>query len=164
MPFNPVGADPILLLEKGGCQLDVMLSLTDLECQARRGVPGDMAMHDPDTRVVGFEPNRDISFGREERDVTTWWVVVVEGTIGQMCRRVRTVLLSENDEVVAVQMHRMGEFEKGFGFHSFVNRRAVHRDDQIDPVIYLMVLGNQTILGRIERGVADIIDGRVREI
>ena len=52
-------------------------ALIDLQTQATAGVPGDMAMDEPQTRIVGFEGDDDVAVCGED-DVAARWVFVVE--------------------------------------------------------------------------------------
>lgn len=62
-PGVPVIAHALGLLQPRGRELlpSRFLPLQDLQSQTRRRVPGYVAMHQPDTRVVRFEGNDDVS-------------------------------------------------------------------------------------------------------
>lgn len=62
-PSVPVIAHALGLLQPRGRELlpSLFLPLQDLQSQTRRRVPGDVAMQQPDTRVVRFEGNEKVS-------------------------------------------------------------------------------------------------------
>ena len=88
-------------------QFDFSLILTDIQRQSAARMPGDMAVQNPLTRVVRLEGNSHVPAERQQDDVTARRVIVVECPIREIVRVERTALLRKEDEVVAVQMHRM---------------------------------------------------------
>lgn len=127
-------------------------------------MPGDMAMQDPETGVIRAESDCEISVRWKQSDVSARRVVVVEDTVGQVVWCVASVLLSEDGEVVTVEMHGMSGFDEGFGLQCLAERVTAHRYDHVDPVILFVVFCNQAVFFRVERVVVEVVDGRVREI
>lgn len=76
-PSVPFIAHALGLLQPRGRELPPrrFLSLQDLQSQTRRRVPGYVAMHQPDTRVVRFEGNDNVSTRWKQGHVSTGWVV-----------------------------------------------------------------------------------------
>jgi hypothetical protein len=64
VPIVPVLARCLGVLERGRRRLDRGLSFEDLDGQAGRGVPRNMAMHEPRARVVGAEGDDQVASGR----------------------------------------------------------------------------------------------------
>lgn len=127
-------------------------------------MPRDMAMHDPQTWIVRPESNGDITRERKQGNITTWRVIIVKHTIGQVFGRIASILLGQDHEVMAVQMHWMRGLNKSFGFLSPVKSLTAHRDDHVDPVVLLVVFGHQTVFFGVPGVVMNVVDGRVGEI
>lgn len=83
--------------------LDLVLGFDDLEGKAHRGVPSDVAMHEPDTGVVGLEGEDQVAAGAadwvpwHESHVTTGWVDQVQLDAAV----VESLALCDDEEVVA---------------------------------------------------------------
>ncbi len=67
-------------------------------------MPCDVAVQEPDARVVGFEGDGDVPGAREEGYVSTGRVVVVEHAVCEVGFVEGNGLLGENHKVVAVEM------------------------------------------------------------
>lgn len=67
-------------------------------------MPRDVAVQEPDARVVGFESDGDVAGAGEEGNVSTGRVVVVEHAVCEVGFVEGDGLLGENHEVVAVEM------------------------------------------------------------
>ncbi len=67
-------------------------------------MPRDVAVQEPDARVVGFEGDGDVAGAGEEGYVSTGRVVVVEHAVCEVGFVKGDDLLGENYEVVAVEM------------------------------------------------------------
>lgn len=80
---------------------NILLAFKDIESKAGTGVPGDMAVKNPGSRVVGLESNGEITALWKHGNVTTRWVVKVEA-IGAGVGVVLSRFLSNDREVVAV--------------------------------------------------------------
>lgn len=72
-----------------------------------RSMKGNMAMHKPNTRIIRFESQGQITPCIQQSHVATWGIVKVE--LGNLSRFVEGVgFLRENHEVVAVDMDGVG--------------------------------------------------------
>ena len=67
-------------------------------------MPRDVAVQEPDTRVVDFESDGDIADAGEEGYVSTGRIVVVEHAVCEVGFVEGYSLLGENHEVVTVEM------------------------------------------------------------
>ena len=67
-------------------------------------MPCDVAVQEPDARVVGFEGDGDVAGAGEEGYVSTGRVLVVEHTVCEVGFVEGNGLLGENHKVVAVEM------------------------------------------------------------
>ena len=116
-----------------GCQFfgNGRLALQNLQCEAGRCVPGDMAMQQPGTWVVCFERDDDKSIGGKKHNVTAGRVVIIR--IKKLIP-VLLVGLLEQCEIMTMQVNRF--------FKSAVNSQ---------------LFGNRNLLGeQQEQGFADL--------
>ena len=80
--LGPNGVLPVLVpvgaggLPGGVGEVDGALALKELHSEALADVPRDVAVHEPGTRVVGLERQREPAAGGQERDVAPRRVVV----------------------------------------------------------------------------------------
>lgn len=82
------------------------------------GVPRDVAVDQPDARVIGAHGDGDVALLREEDDVTPRRVVKVE--MSEALLGVKGgLVLCQNQDVVAVPVDRVGYCSKGDGGVSF---------------------------------------------
>ena len=80
-PTLPPAANSISLVPPSrldGLLDHVRLALEDLERQPAGSMPGDMAVQDPDARVVGLEGDGNVAALGQEDDVSAGRVVEVE--------------------------------------------------------------------------------------
>ena len=140
----------------------------DLHRQTRRGVPGDVVVDDLDARVVGFEPDGHVAGRGEQGDVSAGRVVVPEGAVGEIEWMERAVLLGEEDEIVTVQMDRVGDADESPVFQGLLIGALSRRDDQIDPIVLGVVFCYQGLvgIGKIRGPVVilDVVDGWVAKL
>lgn len=73
------------------------------------------------------------------------------------------IYLCEQREIVAVQVHGVGDRQVDLSFCNFLHGALCGHDD-IDPVLFGVVLGYESVLLRVPLGVAEMIDGRVGEV
>lgn len=104
IPIMPILTHAILFLQKKVRKLNIRIPFSDLERQARRSMPGDMAMHDPDAGIVRLESESKVAFGREQRDISSRRIIVFESSILQVIHVELAVLLCEKHKVVTVEM------------------------------------------------------------
>ena len=67
-------------------------------------MPRDVAVQEPDARIVGFERDGDVSGAGEEGYISTGRVLVVEHAVCEVGFVEGDGLLGENYEVMAVEM------------------------------------------------------------
>ena len=67
-------------------------------------MPCDVAVQEPDARIVGFEGDGDVAGAGEEGDVAAGRVLVVEFSVGEVGLVEGNGLLGEYYEVVAVEV------------------------------------------------------------
>lgn len=67
-------------------------------------MPRDVAVQEPDARIVGFECDGDVPGAREEGYISTGRVLVVELAVCEVGFVEGDGLLGENYEVMAVEM------------------------------------------------------------
>lgn len=85
---------------------DLIAPLQQLHRQPAAGVPRNVAVQEPDARVVAAESDSEPAAGGEEGDVAPRRVVVVEGQrVGQLVVRVGAA--AQDGEVVPVQVDRV---------------------------------------------------------
>lgn len=162
VPFLPVAAHPILLLEEGLAELDIGLALANLQRKPGRSVPGDVAVVGPDTRVVRLERDGDVAASRQQHAVAAGRVVPFERAVGQVVLVEGPMLLGNHDEVVSVQVDRVRERDEAAA-DLFVLVTVGGQDD-VDPLVFLVVLIDDGVLGRVEGLLLHVIDGWVAEI
>lgn len=103
-----------------------LLPLHDLQRQSTARMPRNVAMHQPDARVVGFEGNDKIALGRKQGDVTAQRIVESE-------RSVVVGRLLKHTEVVSVKVYGVScRYKLTLGV---VSRQAVRGENQIDVVV-----------------------------
>ncbi len=141
-PLPPIMAHAILLLDVGPTEFDLGLVLPDLQREAGRGVPGDMAMQDPEAGVIGAEADGHVAVLGQESNIAARRVVVLEGAVGQVVQVEGPRLLGEKDEVVSVQMHGVGKRQENAFALGDLLRRALARHDDVDPIVFGEVVGD----------------------
>lgn len=89
-------------------ELHLVFILDDLRRQARRRVERDVAVHDPDARVVGLEGDDEVAFVGQERHVAARRVDECEVGFGHVAfgHSVRHALV-QNGKIVAVEVDGM---------------------------------------------------------
>ena len=128
-------------------------------------MPGNVAVEDPNAGVVELEADGDVAVPRQQGDITTRRVVVVEGAVVQVRLDEGPVLLGEDDKVVAVKVEGMGRGDVDLVLDSLLGDGAVHRDDDVDPRILVVVLVDHRRGGIPDVGlVPEEFDGRVTEV
>lgn len=133
----------VLELRLAGVVGNLRRSFDELNTHTKLGMPEDMAMHKPSTRVVGLETDNGVSWLScthrvnggsgtvEENSVTSHRVVEIERwdiSIGKSF----VVRLSKDSEVMAVKMHR-------------VRRDESVLDDPVNPLVCGVVEDRVTI-------------------
>lgn len=122
-PRTPSSAD---IIDKAGISdglPDLLLTLNELQCKAHSHVPTNMAVHEPNTRVIGEEGNDEMTalssrtVTRHERYITTRRVVKVD----RGATAIVAVSCCEDVEVVTVQMDGVAEWDGRL-------------DDDVDPL------------------------------
>jgi hypothetical protein len=101
------------ILESGDVshgRCDGGLGLDELHGETFRCVPSDVAMEKPRARVVFLECNGEVAVCGERCNVTTGWVNEVEVNSVNV---ENAGVLSNNPEIVAVQVNRMGDANAG---------------------------------------------------
>ena len=141
-PGTPIFADTVFLIRRLLGQFDHVFILPDLDGHTGRRVPRNVAMHNPDTRIVGLEPDGEIAATGEQHGVAPWWVLVVEGPVREIFHPEIPTFLGQNHEIVAVQVDGVGNGD----VHVLVLRQLLWRmnvQDDVDPVFFGVVLGDQ---------------------
>ena len=109
----PALASVVELARVGDSVLDTLKVLDDLERKAHGCMPANVAMHEPDTWVVGLESEDQVAASAvdwvewHERNVTARWVVGVEDNRAV----VGSLALSQDEEVVTVKMDRVRQWD-----------------------------------------------------
>lgn len=114
--------------------------------------------------VVRFEGHGHIAVAGQEGDITTWGVVVLEGAIGNVIRVEGTVLLGDEYEVVAVEMHGVGDGDEDASAGGDLLLGALSSHDEVDPVLRVVVLGDESVLWVVEGVVVQMVDQGVGEV
>ena len=78
-----------------------------MQTQPFGNMSGDMAVHEPGARVVGFESDDDIAAPGHEDDVAAGWVVEFQVEVRSV--EFLVVGLLEEGEVVAVEVDGVGD-------------------------------------------------------
>ena len=76
-------------------------------------MPSNVAVEEPDARVVGAEGDGNVAGAGEEGDVAAGRVFVVELSVGEVGCVEGDGLLGEDDEVVAVEVDLVGSWLAG---------------------------------------------------
>lgn len=111
--------------------VDAAQVLDDLDRETHRCVPANVAMHEPDSGIVGVEGNHQEPTAGHHGDVTARWVLEIERRAGT----VRARASSQDVEVVPVQMDGVR------------NRRERRLDDDVDPLSKSRSLNRQGVGG-----------------
>lgn len=85
---------------------DLALALDKFERQTLRGMPGDVAVHEPRAWVVQLEGDGQVAIAREGRDIATSWV---HGREGAHTGSIGACLLSHDPKIMSMQMDRVRE-------------------------------------------------------
>ena len=99
---------------------DLGWTLQELHGETARGVPRNVAVHEPGTWVVGDEANDGVALASQHGSVTTRWAIEVQRA--DQARGEMTLALAEEGKVVTVQMHWVGCEE-------------LVLDDEVDPLV-----------------------------
>lgn len=118
----------------------------------------DMAMHEPHSRVVRLESNGQITSYGQKGHVPSWRIVKVKGVDARV-DVVSLTALGKNDEIVAVEVHRMVGLN-GCLYGEIRDQRP--GDDQVHVPVR-KVLRNDGVLW-VEGGVVEVQYGRVGEV
>ena len=158
LPFPPILAHAVLLLDHRTRQLDFGFVLPDIEAQPTARVPGDMAMQDPLPWIVRLEGDGRIPVAGQQDHITARGVVVFEGPVREMADVEWTIFLREEDEVVPVHMHWMGDRDEApFALPDlFGGPLCCH--DQVDPVVLVVVLRDERVLRVVKCGIVEMVD------
>lgn len=145
-------------------QLHVRRVLEDLHRQPGRRVPRDVAMHEPDARVVRLERDDEVAACGQQGHVASRRVVALEH------RRLLVVWLlrlGQQGEVVAVKVDRVGDVGEEAAVY-FGGRR----DEELDPFMVFLggVWGRSVedefggVVGRVPRDGKVVENRRVAEV
>ena len=67
----------------------------------------DVAVHQPDARIVGLEGHCEITASGQQGDISSWWVLEVK-TIQSVGDIKTSIALVENDKVMTVHVDWVG--------------------------------------------------------
>ena len=121
-PRFPVGTGPLHFCESI-LGFDFGLAFQELDAKTSCNMEGNVAVHEPGTRVVGLEGERDPPPGGQHGDVAALRVAEVEGS--KVARKVERVVgvelvagdagrvggqgrAADDEEIVAVEVDRVG--------------------------------------------------------
>ncbi len=163
-PSSPILTYAILLLDGGPTEFDLRFVLADLQRKAGGGVPCDVAMQNPEPRIVRPEADCHVPILGQQRHVTARRVVVLEGAVDEIVGMEGSRLLGKKNEVMPVQMHRVGKGEKQASARGNLLRRALASHDDVDPIVFGEVMRDHRCFVGTPRVVADVVDGWVSEV
>ena len=128
-------------------RLQVLLPLKDLQRQATRSVPRNMAVEKPRSRVICLERNDHISPRGQKNDVAARGVIEFEFYASRLLEVVEVISLRQQGKVVSVQVHRVRDGEEasvGAIGDSREPRRA--RDNKVHPRVGIALLGDDDVV------------------
>lgn len=73
-------------------------------------------------------------------------------------------LLREQDEIMAVEMHRVGQREENAFAFCVILSGAVNAHDEVNPVLSSVVFGDEAVFGWVVIFVAQVIDERIGQV
>ena len=145
-------------------QLDQMLVFADVDAQSRGCMPCNVTMQDPQPRVVGPKRHGHVAIRRHQGRVSSRWILVLEGAVPDVVGVEGSAFLRDQDEIMAMEMHRVGQGKEDALALCVVLSGAVNAHDHVNPVLSGIVFGDKAVLGRIVIFVAQVIDEWIGQI